>query len=64
MRECIGCVLASGFGTKTDLFTRDEHHHAQALDSSIVPATKGNRYQNSRAYLMAFIGFMGIFLFG
>lgn len=49
---------------EADLVNRDEHYHTQALDPSIVPATRRSRHQNSRAYLMAFIGFMGIFLFG
>lgn len=40
-------------------FKRDE-----ALASSVVPAKrKGGIMKNSRAYLMALIGFMGIFLF-
>lgn len=46
------------------LTSRDDTLHTEAVDSSIVPANRGGFFQHSRSYLLAVIGFMGIFLFG
>lgn len=46
------------------LTRRDEERRVGALDSSLTYTPKRGRFQHSRAYMMALIGFMGIFLFG
>jgi sugar porter (SP) family MFS transporter len=43
---------------------RDEERRVGALDSSLTYPAKRGFFAHSRAYMMALIGFMGIFLFG
>lgn len=43
---------------------RSNKAHDEAVAASAVAVKKGSFFQHSRAYMMASIGFMGIFLFG
>lgn len=44
---------------------RDHYHVAEAQDSTwTTPVAKRPWHAHSRAYLLAAVGFMGIFLFG
>lgn len=50
--------------TRSALTISEDAKRDEAINSSVVPAKrKGGIMKNSRAYMMALIGFMGIFLF-